>query len=88
MSVAAPDIAPAGARFELGDDGIGTIVIDRPNDTANARARSIPRTSVVPSSTAPLLDERGEFALRLLDRGPFLAVPHHDVPPAQEQVLG
>lgn len=36
MSVAAPDIAPAGARFEMGKDGIGTIVIDRPNDSTNA----------------------------------------------------
>ena len=29
-------IAPAGARFEAGADGIGRIVIDRPNDGANS----------------------------------------------------
>jgi 3-hydroxyacyl-CoA dehydrogenase/enoyl-CoA hydratase/3-hydroxybutyryl-CoA epimerase len=28
--------APAGARYEPGDDGVGRIVIDRPNDSANA----------------------------------------------------
>jgi 3-hydroxyacyl-CoA dehydrogenase/enoyl-CoA hydratase/3-hydroxybutyryl-CoA epimerase len=37
MSVAeAGTRAPAGARFEPGEDGIGRIVIDRPNDSANA----------------------------------------------------
>ncbi len=29
-------VTPAGARFEPGADGIGRIVIDRPNDSANA----------------------------------------------------
>ncbi len=29
-------VAPAGARYEQGGDGIGRIVIDRPNDSANA----------------------------------------------------
>src|SRR4051812_27216972 len=37
MTIADADaIAPAGARFEAGADGIGRIVIDRPTDSANA----------------------------------------------------
>ena len=36
MTAAVLDIAPAGARFEPGVDGVGRIVIDRPTDTANA----------------------------------------------------
>jgi 3-hydroxyacyl-CoA dehydrogenase/enoyl-CoA hydratase/3-hydroxybutyryl-CoA epimerase len=35
-AAAASAFAPAGARFEPGADGIGRIVIDRPNDSANA----------------------------------------------------
>ena len=52
MTAAALDIAPAGARFEPGDDGVGRIVIDRPTDTANAigeaarcSRRSMPRAT-------------------------------------------
>ena len=36
MMVDRASIAPAGARFESGPDGIGRIVIDRPTDTVNA----------------------------------------------------
>jgi 3-hydroxyacyl-CoA dehydrogenase/enoyl-CoA hydratase/3-hydroxybutyryl-CoA epimerase len=36
MTVDLATIAPAGARFEPGPDGIGRIVIDRPTDTVNA----------------------------------------------------